>query len=382
MKKINITLTCIIWEMMIPTIVFAQKTLHYSSIVQTETEDGRTKYFDANNKKPLNGEYKVEGTGMYRDAYYTAEYKKGFITGLLTDYDKRGRKQAERTYEDGSLTVKKEFDYDGKVTRIIYFKNNMLNGTDTEYFSDGTVSREAHYKQGRQDGTEKRYDFATRKLSSSNNYVDGVFNGNQMESRWSDKYGDYIVESVYDMGKAVSLKETYDNGALKKIREIDPDGSYIEKSYVRDSSPETSFSYNSKGESEGMQTYYFPDGKVKIASPYRNGQKDGIRKEFYEDGQLKAEESYSNGDKQGAWNEYYPNGQKKTEWLCDRNRYNGPYKIYYEDGQVQEEGETKYEQYVYRKIYYKNGQLKSHIVNDSARGLVEIESYDHDGKQL
>ncbi|NDV94962.1 toxin-antitoxin system YwqK family antitoxin [Dysgonomonas sp. 521] len=382
MKKINITLICTIVGIMISTTILAQKTLRYSSIVQTETEDGRTKYFDANNEKPLNGEYKVEGSGIYRDAYYTAKYKKGFITGLLTDYDKRGRKQAERSYVDGCLTLRKEFDYDGKVSRIIHFKNNMPDGTDTEYFADGTVSRETHYKQGRQDGTEIKYDFTTRKLSYSKNYVDGLLDGNQMESRWSDKYENYIIESVYDMGKVVSLKETYDNGTLKKIREIKPDGSYIEKSYLRDSSPESTFSYNSEGQSEGVQTYYFPDGKVKIASPYRNGQKDGTRKEFYENGQLKTEESYSNGDKQGAWNEYYPNGQKKTEWLCDRNRYNGPYKIYYEDGKVQEEGETKYEQYVYRKIYYKNGQLKSHIVHDSARGLVEIESYDQDGKQL
>jgi len=369
---------------MVSVPLFAQKVLPYSYLGKKKMEDGRFLYFDKGNEKekPLNGEYRVEGGGMKRDSYYIAKYKKGFVEGIMTDYDGRGRKTAEHVYDKGFMTVKREFDYEGNIKRETHFKNNLLNGSDTQYFTDGSISHQTYYKQGKQDGTEISYNFETRKLSSNKNYVDGVQDGKQFETRTSNIHGDYTIESVYDMGQIISQKEVYDNSQLKKTRETNSDGSYTEKSYLREGAPDSEFNYNKGGQMEGVQTYYYPHGSIKITSPYRNGQKDGIRKEYYENGQLKAEESYSDGDKHGAWNEYYPDGQKKTEWLCERNRYNGPYKIYYDNGQIQEEGETKYEEYVFRKIYYKNGQLKSHMVQDSARGLIEMESYDQDGKQL
>lgn len=357
----------------LPLVASAQKEYYFSQLKSSRQEDGRTQYKDPDNK-PLKGEYKIMANYRDKDSYFLTKYKNGYKDGKDVEY-KRGRLQSEAFYNEGRLEgVKKEFFSDGAVKREVSFKNGKLDGKDISYYTDGSVEKEVNYKEGVQHGREVAYDFKTAAVKKDMNYVEGKPEGKQTE-RISSNVGDYTKVSIYKDGVLTEYKEYhYPGGEPRKIRE---GGKEI--SYRKDGSVETERNYVGE-DLEGEQKTYYANGKLERVSTYKNNYKHGPLKEYYPEGTLRLEENYEENARKGPAIEYYPNGQKQSEWYYDGFDRVGPFKIYYEDGSIKEEGEADGDVYKYRKIYYKNGQLKSYWM--VTNGLwTEIESYSEDGKQ-
>ncbi len=58
---------------------------------------------------------------------------------------------------------------------------------------------------------------------------------------------------------------------------------------------------------------FYPDGKLKSETYYKNGKLEGIAKIYDENGQLLDEENYKNGEAEGIRRGYYENGKLKLE---------------------------------------------------------------------
>jgi|GEM_PF-3243727 len=76
---------------------------------------------------------------------------------------------------------------------------------------------------------------------------------------------------------------------------------------------------------------YYPDGSLKIETPYKNNLKDGIEKYYYENGKLRYEVFVKNGKLNGIQKVYYENGKLQGEIPYKNGKvdgYNTPRKIY------------------------------------------------------
>lgn len=359
-----------------PVLAFSQKNYYYSQLEVMRHDDGRVQYIDPSDNKPLKGECKVIANYRDKNTYYLTKYKNGFKDGKDVSY-KRGRVEMECFYKEGFRegTLTEYFPgAEQQVKRVAHFKKGRPDGTDISYYTDGSIEKEINYKEGLQHGREVAYDYQTREVKMDCNYKNGKQDGKQMQ-RISSNVGNYIKESVYKDGELIDYKEYHHPGrTLRKSREGGK-----ETLYRKDGSIESERNYVGD-KMEGEQKTYYADGQIQRVSTYKDNYKHGPVKEYYPDGTLKLEENYEENARMGLAVEYYPNGQKQSEWIYDGFDRNGPFKIYYDNGAIKEEGEANGDEYKYRKIYYKNGQLKSYWM--VTNGLwTEVESYDEDGKQ-
>lgn len=359
----------------LPSILSGQNVYYYSQLESTRTEDGRTQYKESATNKPLKGECKVIASIRDKNTYYLTKYKNGFKTGTDVSY-KRGRVEMECNYKDGWREgILKEYYSEGNPKREASFKNGKLDGKDLYFYTDGSIEKEINYKDGVQHGKEIAYDWQTREVSRELFFNNGKPDGKQTK-RISSNVGDFTEIAVYEDGQLKDYKEThYPSGTLRKTKIAGK-----ETLYRKDGSVEYERMYVNN-RLEGEQKTFYPSGKLERISTYTDGYKQGPVKEFYQDGTLKLEENYDRDVRQGVSTEYYANGKKKSEWTYDGFNRTGPYKVYYDNGAIQEEGEADSDEYVYRKRYYKNGQLKSYSM--VSNGVwTEVEKYDEDGKQL
>jgi uncharacterized protein len=100
---------------------------------------------------------------------------------------------------------------------------------------------------------------------------------------------------------------------------------------------------------QGLTTYYYPDGKIRLIIPFINGLEQGISKEFAKDGTVVTYIEYKkgfivsrerinrkdrNGLKQGRWKFFYENGLVKLDGVYKDDKKNGYFKDYDENGQL------------------------------------------------
>jgi len=81
---------------------------------------------------------------------------------------------------------------------------------------------------------------------------------------------------------------------------------------------------------------FYPDGKLKSQSRYKNGKKNGEEKEWYDNGMLKLQTYYKNGKKNGEEKEWYDNGMLKLQTYYKDSEIDGLYKVWYKNGKLKE----------------------------------------------
>ncbi|MCD7936842.1 MAG: hypothetical protein LUG98_08285 [Tannerellaceae bacterium] len=374
----------ILFVLFISGTLTAQTVIFNQQITSLKMENGSNQWIDLSNNKPLKGKYKVVESPSRQNNYKLLTLKNGLIEGVEQTF-RNGELTSVRYFKNGQLNgLSRIYSGDGQVEKEYEYKEGKLHGRETGYFSDGTIQYETNYKEGRPHGRDYSYWFeyemtGEKILMRDHNYQEGKQHGKQYTLRKSDDDSDYTIEEVYDQGVLISYKETYlPGGELKK--EI-IDGVHIAyyknggiKSENRYTGPNTNTNTLS-----GEQKRYYPDGQLERIANYEDNRPVGLLMEYYPDGTLKLEEQYD-GDARTSV-EYYPNGQKQAEWQYRGIRRSGPYKLYYDDGSLKEEGEVDYDRYVWQKVYYRNGQLKTYMI--VSNGVVnEVESYNEDGTQI
>jgi len=335
--------------------LYAQKEFNVSQITVINMGDGRLLFREYSDEKPLSGEHRI--IDGYRSEYILAEFSKGMYHGSHQLF-KHNQLREKGSYKEGRKDGKwEEYYSDGSLKNESHLKEGKLEGTRKTYFTSGKTESEVNYKNSEKHGKELRYDYKDGKLRVDANYIDGKPDGKQTR-HISSNTGDYVQIEHYNKGiQTGDYSETYTNGKVK-----------IEGKYK-------------EGKKDGKWSEYRKDGKPNSEITYKSGKRNGETKTFYTDGSVEKIINYVNDVKEGVTKEfYYDNGKLKSEHTYADDKKEGKYKLYYDDGTLREEGRCENGNDIYRKEYYKNGQLKE-IRERGNRGWETIESYDSNGNQ-
>jgi antitoxin component YwqK of YwqJK toxin-antitoxin module len=111
---------------------------------------------------------------------------------------------------------------------------------------------------------------------------------------------------------------------------------------------------------EGKFQAFFPSGKLRQESYYRNDSIDGVQKFFYENGQVEIIEHLKNGSFEGKYQHFYPDGTLDNEGIYQNNEMTGAWVFHYKNGMIKEVVNfKKNEENGQFKEYYNNGILKT-----------------------
>ena len=91
----------------------------------------------------------------------------------------------------------------------------------------------------------------------------------------------------------------------------------------------------------GVQKEFYQDGNLKRETPYEKDRRNGISKEFYEDGTIKKETPYENGYIEGFVKEYHSNGNLATELPFSQNKQTAFGKHFEANGEATTSGSYK-----------------------------------------
>ena len=133
--------------------------------------------------------------GEYSEIYVNSgivrqkgNYKNGKKDGVWIDNRSRTNKRSAK-YDNGDKIESSSFFTNGKISKLISFRDNKKHGVTKEYYLNGNVKSEFNFENGLECGEYKRY------------YEDGTLR----------------EEGMSENDSAISRKEYYDNGKLKSV---------------------------------------------------------------------------------------------------------------------------------------------------------------------
>ena len=363
------------------------------SVAQKNTNQDGYKYFyyqngqissegNMKNGKPIGfwksyfdtGELKSTGNrkNFLLDSVWTFYKKNGNISEIINyRYGKKnGYYYKYKTNENDSLNselllskelylndIKQSLSFyylDGKINKIINYKNGDKEGIAKEFNKDSTIITILNYrndfliskekinrkdKNGLKQGSWKTF-YNNDKLKSEANYLNDLLHGIYREYDRRGKliknqrynYGVLLEENVEEKEQIVVKEEFYENGKLKKS------GGFINKRPVgihKEFKPNGTISnailYDDEGnikgtglidenvKKQGEWKYYYPDGKIKSKGKYLNNRKNGKWTFYFQDGSYEQKGRYKNGKLSGDWTWFFENGNIKRE----EHYYNG-----------------------------------------------------------
>jgi len=270
-------------------------------------------------------------------------YRKGKKNGIKNSYlDKETIQENYRNDIKEGLT--KYYYSEGNLKAEIPFINGQEQGFGKEYATDGTIITLTEYKRG----------FIVDRMrinrKDKNNYKQG---------RWYYFYDSGAIKfegSYKDDKKNGYFKEYAENGDLIRIQKfiddiIQPEAEEIQKLNI--------------------QNEYYPSGKIKTSSMFRNGIPEGVKREFSQEGQIEKAYLYKNGivigegiikedgNRDGKWKDFYPDGTIKAEGNYDDGKQVGEWKFYHQNSKIEQGGKfnKKGQPDGNWKWYYDSGQL-------------------------
>ncbi len=273
-------------------------------------------------------------------------YRKGRKDGLKISYlDKETiRENFRNDIKEGYSNY---YYADGKIKMSVPFVNGMEQGFGKEYGNDGTIITLTEYKRGfivdrlrinRKDGNGWKQGRWYIFWENGNIRQEGRYRDDRMEGYFKDysENGDLLKISKYTNG--VLQPEAAEITKLEVQNEYYPDGKIKVSSMFRN------------GISEGVKREYNTEGKIEKGYIYSNGKivsegivkedgnRDGLWKDFYEDGTLRAEGKYDNGRQTGEWKYFHQNGKLEQSGKFNKNgKPEGSWKWYYETGKLLKE---------------------------------------------
>lgn len=140
---------------------------------------------------------------------------------------------------------------------------------DDKAYKKNQVVEEGEYIDNKRNGVWKKY-YPTGTLRSEityvNNHPRGVYTTYYHDGT-KEEFGDW--QGNRNVGE---YKRFHENGKIAQ-----------------------DFKFNEFGKREGIQTYYFPNGKVQMTAEIDNGTAHGMVKVYYSDGELRSEKMIVNG---------------------------------------------------------------------------------------
>jgi|LauGreDrversion4_2_1035121.scaffolds.fasta_scaffold45623_2 antitoxin component YwqK of YwqJK toxin-antitoxin module len=196
------------------------------------------------------------------------------------------------------------------------------NGYNKFYYENGILSSEGYMKDGKADGYWKNY-YENGKIKNEGNRKNF-----QLDSLWKfyNEKGKLTKTFYYKEGKKNGFIVTYDTAVKVNQKENYLDNIKSGNSYL-----------------------YYPSGKVKQVIPFVNNKADGWSYEYNQDSVIITTTLYKlgfiertekinrvdeKGNKQGIWKDFYPDGKVKSESRYKNNEIDGYVKVYTSKGDL------------------------------------------------
>ncbi|MBC7948949.1 MAG: tetratricopeptide repeat protein [Chitinophagaceae bacterium] len=388
---------------------------HFSGI-----EKGKEKYKDGKQEGDEifyfdNGV--VSSTSHYKDGledgvakgYYrvgtprtVVPYKGGKINGERRTYFANGNLQSIENYLEDSLEGPfKTFHQNGAVESKRTYKDGKQVGVYSAYHDNGQLSMEGSYANDELDGMWKQY-HENGKLRITQTYA-----GGKIEGAYSEYYdnGQLFFSCTYKNGKVSGDVEyfdrdgkrffiySFDNDNIKQARYFDKTGKEIGSSerkakslnlttYYSDGFKRSQVAYNSEGEQDGMEKYFYRSGATSSEIPYKDGLIEGTGLNYHPNGKMQAASTYVGGDKHGYDKFWYIHGQLQEEGWQQEGELEGRWFSYNEQGNL-----TFISEYLngdlhgYKEEFFPNGK-KNNEFRYHYGWIEEFKQFDTLGKEI
>ena len=281
-----------------------------------ETIDGKEEEFQYH----YYNRYQLQGIGNTKEtdnSVLIGYWRLYYLSGMLAT-DGNYNDEGKRT---GKWTLHEE---NGKLSRVVTYKNDELNGEATYYYDSG-------------------------ELNVTCTYLDDKLEGEFIKH--------YKSGGIYK-------KETYKEDKLEGPSTI----------YYKNGKPELTFMYKDDKPIDSVGTYY-SDGSLSAMIPAVDGDKHGEFKTYYRDGKLQATEKYKEGELDGEYINYYPNGNIESKGTYDEGKVVKKHINYYPDGTLSQESD--YDESGKKNGVYKEFDRDGLVFFECEYTKGEITSYKH-----
>jgi uncharacterized protein len=369
------------------------KQLYYSEKGLLTYEE----FYSNGQQNGLQNAYRVSG-----QLFSTTIYKSGKMDGEYREYFASGQVSAISQYVNNILSGPFATYYNnGQLKESGNYLNGSLDGSVNEYYENGHLSSEGKIKNGKSDGEWKEY-YDNGKLKTKSTFVNTKMEGikeeyyedGPLKETYTYKNGLLNGETVsYDKDQKPFARFQFSNDKLQSAIYFDKAGKTISTSdrknnrvdldiFLPDGTKSTHRIINEKGVIDGQETVYYPSGKIREVTEYKDGEKNGIHTENFPNGRKKSEETIKDGNLDGHAINYYSNGITESEGWTEDGKANGYWNYYDELGNLIN---TSYvvdgELSGFKTEYYPNG-VKS-IEKKFYKGILEeVKQFDSTGKLL
>lgn len=228
-----------------------------------------------------------------------------------------------------------------------FLLGKFIHSYQARYLSGNLYSTGAFNGQGERQGKTTRYYDAPNKIQSVSLYQQGKLHGEYIS--WNEN-GTLHAKKLFRDGENVTK-----NGVV-----YGPNGEVLER-----------YNYNDKGNKDGQQISYYPDGKIKESAKFVNGVAVEQEEHFWPDGKLKRRTTFENGHRV-AIAQRYDNGQQESESFHNERYQNiGTHKTWYESGKQSSEHR-----------YRDNGSRDSVTYWDKTGNLEYRKTFNHEDRLL
>ena len=276
----------------------------------------------------------------------------------------------------------------GALKELCYYKNDILNGSCSQYNLNGIETKKEYFEDGLKNGFAFEYD-TTGLVKSWAQFQEGQllwkywinnFNdAGKKEGKWVTFYPNENKhwEEYYVNGeKFGAFKEYSPEGELLRVVKYGFDDANLEGFDFVETKPvyhdngvmHYEGPYNQKNEKQGLFFFYDKTGEL-------NGGKIYIKNQLQCQGEINRE-----GKKQGEWECFFDNGKTKSKGTYVDDVKNGEWIFYYSNGKIEQKG--KYEkdkpegEWV---LYHPNGQLWRNETYENGLEHGKFEEYNRYG---
>lgn len=239
----------------VKTAYYEDGSVKYTATYKDGVAEGIQREFSQEGKV-VNAKVFVGGVLTGEGILDTAGLKQGF----WKEYHPNGELKSQGTYMNGKRVDEWTFFHPNKTVeqKGKYDKKGKAQGPWKWFYESGNILREENYRNGLQDGMMTEYS-DSGKVITKGEYIDGL-----KEGPWMLELPEYREEGTYKADKRDGLWKHY----YTETNTLRFQGKFID------------------GVPDGLQQFYYPNGKEKQKGKYVGGAKEGNWEFFDQDGYL------------------------------------------------------------------------------------------------
>jgi antitoxin component YwqK of YwqJK toxin-antitoxin module len=331
--------------------------------IQEFAENGQmTAVYSLTSSNELDGKFqRWSDQGVLLVDYF---YQGGKFSGEQKEFYSNGNPYKVFSYKDGKLTgVGQEWHENGKLALKATYLEDRVDGEITQWYQNGQMKSKRTFIKGEPNGLHQSW-YENGIEKESVNFQKGVMTG--IHRQWNEE-GELLLEESYDKGKVKGVVSTfYGKKRPKEIVEVAHGVRHGKtQEYYPNGQLKLKVSYQND-KPEGVAEGYYEDGSLAFSKFYKEGLFVGEQKEFFRKEQLKeAKEEHalsgvcfynSKGNMQGEQKMYHPNGNLQSIVTYDDGVLHGRKALFSIQGEIIEEG------------FYEKGKLSGKFMQKDQSG--------------